>query len=124
MEWDGDAIMRIAIGVFFILFGVGIAFALFRLASVFKRLSGVLSDVNTQIIPLLTRIEGTLDGVNSELGKVDEITGSVAGIVKTAEQATTAVQGAIAKPIKKIAGLATGVSEGAMSFLSGRRRMK
>lgn len=124
MEWDGDAIMRIAIGVFFILFGVGIAFALFRLATVFKRLSSVLSDVNTQIIPLLTRIEGTLDGVNSELGKVDEITGSVAGIVKTAEQATTAVQGAVAKPIRKIAGLATGVSEGVVSFLSGRRRMK
>ena len=74
MEWDAGAIMRIAIGVFFILFGVGIAFALFRLGTVFKRLSGILSDANTQVIPLLTRVESTLDGVNAELGKVDEIT--------------------------------------------------
>ncbi len=124
MEWDAGAIMRIAIGVFFILFGVGIAFALFRLGTVFKRLSGILSDANTQVIPLLTRVESTLDGVNAELGKVDEITGSVAGIVRTAEQTTTAVQGAVAKPIRKVAGLAAGVSEGVTSFLSARRRRK
>lgn len=116
MEWDGDAIMKIAIGVFFVLFGVGIAYALFRLGDVLKRLSSILADANTQVVPLLTRIEGTLDGVNAELGKVDEITGSVAGIVKTAEQATTAVHGAVSKPMKLAAGLAAGVGEGVRSF--------
>jgi len=116
MDWDGDAIMKIAIGVFFVLFGVGIAYALFRLGIVFKRLSGVLADVNTQIVPLLTRVEGTLDGVNAELGKVDDITGSVAEIVRTAEQATTAVHGAVSKPMKLAAGMAAGVSEGVRSF--------
>lgn len=116
MEWDGDAIMRIAIGVFFVLFGVGIAYALFRLGGVLKRLSSILADANTQVVPLLTRIEGTLDGVNAELGKVDDITGSVAGIVRTAEQATTAVHGAVSKPMKVAAGMAAGVSEGVRSF--------
>jgi hypothetical protein len=124
MEWDAGAIMRIAIGVFFVLFGVGIAFALFRLATVFKHLSSILADANTQVIPLLTRVEGTLDGVNAELGKVDEITGSVAGIVRAAEQTTTAVQGVVTKPIKMVAGLAAGASEGIKSFLSGRRKEK
>ncbi len=123
MEWDAGAIMRIAIGVFFVLFGVGIAFALFRLATVFKRLSSILADANTQVLPLLSRIEGTLDGVNAELGKVDEITGSVADIVKTAEQTTTAVYGAVAKPMRKISGVTAGVSEGIRSFFGiGRDR--
>ncbi|MCE5253459.1 MAG: hypothetical protein LLG45_04505 [Actinomycetia bacterium] len=123
MEWDGDAIMKIAIGVFFVLFGVGIAYALFRLGAVFKRLSGILADANTQVLPLLTRIETTLDNVNAELGKVDDITGSVAGIVKTAEQTTTAVQGAVAKPLKWVAGVAAGVSEGVRSFFrTGTRK--
>ncbi len=122
MEWDAGAIMRIAIGVFFVLVGIGIAFMLFRLGTMFKRLSSILADANTQVIPLLTRIEGTLDGVNAELGKVDQITGSVAGMVKTAEQTTTAVQSAVSKPIKKVAGLAAGVSEGLTSFFSTRRK--
>ena len=122
MEWDAGAIMKIAIGVFFVLFGVGIAFALFRLGTVFKRTSSILADANTQVIPLLTRVGTTLDGVNAELGKVDQITGSVAEIMKTAEQTTTAVHGAIAKPIRKIAGVAAGVSAGVSSFLTRRRK--
>lgn len=116
MEWDAGAIMKIAIGVFFVLFGVGIAYALFRLGAVFQRLSGILADANTRVVPLLTRVEGTLDGVNAELGKVDDITGSVAGIVRTAEQTTTAVHGAVAKPMKMVAGVAAGVNEGVRSF--------
>jgi len=122
MEWDAGSIMRIAIGFFFVLFGVGVAFALFRLASVFKRLASILSDANTQVLPLLTRVEGTLDGVNAELGKVDQITGSVAEIVRTAEVTTTAVHSAVAKPIQKIAGLTAGLSTGVRSFVSRRRK--
>ena len=122
MEWDAGAIMKIAIGVFFVLFGVGIAFALFRLATVLKRLSSILADANTRVLPLLTRVEGTLDGVNAELGKVDEITGSVAGIMRTAEQTTTAVHGAVAKPMKMVAGAAAGVNEGIRSFFKGKER--
>jgi hypothetical protein len=116
MEWDAGAIMKIAIGVFFVLFGVGIAYALFRLGTVLQRLSSILADANTRVLPLLSRVEGTLDGVNSELGKVDDITGSVAGIVRTAEQTTTAVHGAVAKPMKAVAGVAAGVNEGIRSF--------
>jgi hypothetical protein len=122
MEWDAGTIMRIAIGFFFVLFGVGVAFALFRLGSVLKRLASILADANTEVIPLLTRVEATLDGVNSELGKVDQITGSVAEIVKTAEVTTTAVHGAVAKPIQKVAGLAAGISAGVRSFVSQGRK--
>ena len=122
MEWDAGSIMRIAIGFFFVVFGVGVVFSLFRLGTVFKRLSNILADANTQVIPLLTRVESTLDGVNSELGKVDQITGSVAGIVRTAEVTTMAVQGAVAKPIKKIAGLAAGVNAAVTSFVTRRRK--
>jgi uncharacterized protein YoxC len=122
MEWDASAIMKIAIGLFFVLFGVGIAFALFRLATVFKRLSSILTNAGTQVIPLLTRVGSTLDGVNSELGKVDQITGSVAEIVKTAEQTTTALHNAVAKPIQKIAGLVSGANASITSFIARRRK--
>jgi uncharacterized protein YoxC len=122
MEWDAGSIMRIAIGFFFVVFGVGVIFSLFRLGTVFKRLSSILADANTQVIPLLTRVENTLDGVNAELGKVDQITGSVAEIVRTAEMTTTAVHDAVAKPIRKVAGLAAGANAAVSSFLSRRRK--
>lgn len=122
MDWDGGTIMKLAIGFFFVLFGVGTAYALFRLGSVLKRVTGILADANTQVIPLLTRVETTLDGVNAELGKVDQITGSVAEIVKTAEHTATAVHSAVAKPMRKMAGVVAGVSEGVTSFFGGNRR--
>jgi uncharacterized protein YoxC len=122
MEWDGGAIWRIALGIFFVLFGAGVAFALFRLGSVFKRLASILADANTKVIPLLTRLETTLDEVNSELAKVDQITGSVAEIVRAAEQTTTAIHTAVAAPIRKIASLITGGRESIKSFVAARRK--
>jgi uncharacterized membrane protein len=122
MEWDGGTIWRVALGVLFVLCGVGVAYALFRLGSVLRRITGILTDVNSHVLPLLTRVEATLDGVNSELVKVDQITGSVAEIVKAAEQTTTALHAAVATPIRKVVSLVTGVRETAKSFVAARRK--
>lgn len=120
MEWDAGAFMKIAIGVFFLAFGAGLAYSLFRLSTVLGRLNSILSDANKEVVPLLTRVEGTLDAVNTEIDKVQAITGSVAEMVKVAEQTTTGVYGAVAKPVRYAAGLAAGVKEGVSSFLSGK----
>lgn len=122
MEWDGGTVWRIALGVFLVACGAGVGYALFRLGLVFKRLGSILKDANTQVIPLLTRVEATLDGVNSELDKVDQITGSVAEIVKAAEQTTTAIHTAIAVPIRKVGGLLIGARQGIRSFMGARRK--
>lgn len=115
MEWDGGTIWRIALGVFFVLCGAGIAYALFKVGSTLKRLSNILSSVDSQVLPLLTRVETTLDEVNSELGKVDKITGSVAEMLKVVEKTTTAVHTAISTPLRKLGGLAGGVRGGKKS---------
>ena len=120
MEWDSGAFMRIAIGIFFLAFGAGLAYSLFRLSAVLGRLNSILTDANKEVIPLLTRVEATLDGVNSELDKVDQITGSVAEMIKVAERTTTGVYGAVSKPVRQVAGIAAGVKEGVASFLSGK----
>jgi uncharacterized protein YoxC len=74
------------------------------------------------VLPLLTRVETTLDGVNSELSKVDQITGSVVEMVKAVEETTTALHKAVAAPLHKIAGLAGGVRESVNSFVAARRK--
>lgn len=122
MVWDAAAIMKIAVGVFFVLFGVGLAYVLFRLGGVFKRVSSLLADANTQVIPLLTRLGETLDGVKAELDRVEQVTGSVAEIAKVAEESVTAVKSAISRPVRRVAGLAAGVSEGLATFFGTRRK--
>jgi uncharacterized protein YoxC len=122
MEWDGGTIWRIALGVFFVLCGCGVAYALFRLGSALKRVTHILSSVDSRVLPLLTRVEATLDGVNSELAKVDQITGSVAEMVRAAEETTTALHNAVTTPLRKIAGIAGGMRESVKSFVAARRK--
>jgi hypothetical protein len=122
MEWDANAIMDICIGIFFLLFGAGLLYMLLRLAGVFGRTTSILTDVNTEVIPLLARVETTLDRVNAELDQVEQITTSLAQIIKVAETTTVAVHGAMATPIKKIVGLSSAVTEGFSSFVSGKRK--
>ena len=122
MTWDANAIMDVCIGIFFLLFGAGLLYMLLRLAGIFTRTTNILTDANTQVIPLLTRVETTLDRVNGELDQVEEITGSMAKIIKIAETTLTAAHSAMARPIKKIAGMSAGLSEGIASFVSGKRK--
>jgi len=122
MQWDANAIMDICIGIFFLLFGAGLLYMLLRLAGVFGRATNILTDVNTEVIPMLTRVETTLDRVNAELDQVEEITTSMAKIIKIAETTITATYSAMASPIKKMAAFSTAVGEGVSSFVSGKRK--
>jgi hypothetical protein len=122
MEWDAGAFMRVGIGIFFILLGIGAGYALLRLAGVFGELSVMVHDVNGEVVPILSRLQTTVDEVNSELGKIDEITGSVVTVTETIENTTTAVHGAISSPVKRAAGLAAGVEEAVATFFRGRRK--
>jgi hypothetical protein len=122
MHWDAGTIMRICIGVFFLAFGAGVAYSLFRMGGMFRRLTNILTDANKEVAPILSRVEATLDGVNAELGKVDQITGSIAQMVSTMEHATSAVERGVSTPLKKAGSLMTGVSEAVTSFFSGRQR--
>jgi ABC-type transporter Mla subunit MlaD len=122
MTWDANAIMDICIGVFFLLFGGGLLYMLLRLAGVFGRATNILTDVNTEVVPLLTRVETTLDRVNAELDQVEQITSSIAQILKVAENTTTAVHDVVATPVKKLAGLSSAVTEGISTFVSGKRK--
>jgi hypothetical protein len=122
MNWDAGTIMRICIGVFFLAFGAGVAYSLFRLGGMFRRLTNILTDANQEVVPLLNRLETTLDGVNAELGKVDQITGSIAQMVGTMEHATSAVERGVSTPLKKAGSLVSGVSEAVGAFFSGRQK--
>ena len=114
--------MKIAIGIFFVLAGVGLGYVSLRLAGLFGQLTTMVGDVDREVVPILNRLQTTVDEVNSELGKIDEITGSVVHVTGTLEHTSTAVQSAITAPIRAAASVSAGVSQGVSTFLSGRRK--
>lgn len=124
MVWDAGAFMKIAIGLFFLACGAGMSYALVRLAAVLQQLTGMLHDVNGEFVPILSRLQTTVDEVNSELNKIDEITGSVVSVTDTIGHTTSAIQRAIGSPVKKVAGLSAGVAETLSSLFSGRQKEK
>ncbi len=122
MEWDADTIWKISLGIFFVLCGAGGAYALFRLGDTLKQMSSILSSVDSEMLPLLTRVETTLDEVNGELSKIDKITGSIAEILKVVEKTTTALHNLFAVPLRKLGELAGGVGVSAKSFVASKNK--
>lgn len=117
---DAGAFMQIAIGVFFLALAVGTVVALLRLATVLRETGVMVHDVSKETVPILTRLQTTVDEVNSELGKIDDITGSVVLMTEKIETATGAIESAIETPVRKVAGVSAGVSEAVSRFFGGR----
>jgi hypothetical protein len=111
--------LRYAAAFFFVVVAVASAYALFKAAKALERVDKVLADVDEQGIPLMQKAGATLDGVNANLGNVDEITKDVAGITDKLDTMANAVEGAVSAPARKAAAFSAGV-QGAVSSLLHR----
>ena len=119
---DAGGFMKIAIGIFFLLFGVGLGYALYRLALTFSQTTVMIHDVNQEAVPILTRLQTTVDEVNAELDKVNQITDTAVMATDKIETTASAVQNAISIPVKKFAGVAAGIGEAVSSFFGSGRK--
>lgn len=119
---DAGDFMQIAIGIFFLLFGLALAYMLLRLAGMLGQVTTMVRDVNHETVPILTRVQTTVDEVNANLSNVDDITENVAAMTGTLENTTSAVSGAVTAPVKKVASVSAGLSEGVSTFFKGWRK--
>jgi hypothetical protein len=108
----GD-IAYIALAIFLVLVGLGLAFAFYWLGASFQRLSSLITGVEREALPVINKVGGSVDRVNGQLDKLDLVTDSA---VDAAEAADTAVSFAITRPVQKISGFAAGVAHGASSL--------
>ena len=67
-------------------------------------------------MPVINKVGGSVDRINVQLDKVDQVTDSAVDAADAADTAVRAVSLAITKPVQKITGLAAGVSYGASDF--------
>jgi len=119
---DAGSFMRIAIGVFFVLFGLGLIYMLIRLAGVFSAAGAMVQDVDREVVPILNRLQTTVDEVNQELGSVGSITGNVAAATGALENTTRAVQHTVGSPLKTVAGVSAGLSRAVTTLFEGKRK--
>lgn len=118
MDWSD--VLKLSLSIFLVLTGVGLAYLFVRMAGVFSRLGVSVTRVTDEVVPILNKAQTTVDGVNLELMRVDEMMKTAVSATKGAERTVQTVSSAVTKPVRKVTGLAAGARE-AMATLRARR---
>lgn len=119
MDWT--EILKASLSFFLIVSALALAFVLIKAGGTFTRLNIFLKRLDDEIIPLLSKLQVTMDEVNSQLGKTDDMLETLVDVTDKVESTTRAVQSVVSTPVKKVAGLSAGISETISSLVSGRR---
>jgi uncharacterized protein YoxC len=115
----GD-LWRLALAVFLLAVGLAFAYLLVRLGGTVGRLSSFLRGAEEALLPVITKVGGSVDRVNGQLDKVDRITDSAVDAADSVDTAVRAVSMAVARPVQKVSGFAAGLSFGAADFRTSR----
>jgi len=107
----GDA-AYLALAVFLLAVGLGVGYAFVRLGGTFGRLSAFIRGTERELLPVISKVGGSVDRVNAQLDKLDQATDSAVDAVQAVDEAVRAVSLAVKTPVQKLAGLASGVSHG------------
>src|SRR5216683_3871178 len=110
----------LALAVFLVVVGAALGYAFLRLGETFGRLSAFIRGTERELLPIITKVGGTVDRVNGQLDKVDQMTDSAVDAVEGVDTAVRAVSMAVTTPVQKVAGLAAGVSQAASAFSADR----
>jgi uncharacterized protein YoxC len=119
-ENSSSTAWRVALAFLLVIIGVALVYVLVRAGRVLKKVEKLVEDLDTELVPVLQRASTTVDEVNAELGKVNDITASVAEMTERVDAATRAVENAVSSPAKKAAAFTSGVGQTVSSFF-GRR---
>jgi len=118
---DWSDILKLALSIFLVLTGFALAYLFVRMAGVFQRLGISVTRVTDEVVPILSRAQITMDGVNRELDRVDEIMLTAVHAAKGAEKTVVTISSAATAPVRGLSGFAAGLKEGIATFRSRRR---
>lgn len=113
-------VLRAALSFFLVIVGIGIAYVCFRLGGMLRRMSVTVVRVTDEVVPILSRAQTTVDGINLELQRVDEIMVSAVNATKGAEKTVTSLSNAVTAPVKKASGIAAAAKEAMATFRAKR----
>jgi hypothetical protein len=112
----------IALSVLCIVVALTLGYLLIRLAAAVGRLTGFIGGLEQELLPVITKVGGTIDRANLQLDKVDQVTDSAVDAADAVDTAIRAVTLAITRPVQRISGLVAGVAHAFASFKVRRDR--
>ena len=115
----GDA-AYVALSVFLLAIGLGLGWMFFRMAGTLDRLSSFIRGTERELLPVITKVGGTVDRVNTQLDKLDQATDSAVDAVDAADEAVRAASFAVKRPVQKAAGISAGAAHGWASLRTRR----
>ena len=110
-------VLSYAAAFFCVALGIAGLYAAVKFGKVLGRADTVLDDVDREAVPLMQKAGTTLDGVNANLGNVDQITKDVADITDKIDTMANAVEGAVSTPARKAASFSAGVQSAVTNFM-------
>jgi uncharacterized protein YoxC len=116
----GD-VADLALAVFLVVVGLGLGWAFLRLAVTFDRLSSLIRGAEREVLPVIEKVGGSVDRVNTQLDKLDTATTSAVDAVEAVDEAVRTVSFAVKRPVQKLTGLSAGVSHGWASLKTRHR---
>lgn len=106
----------LALAVFLFAVGLSLGYAFLRLGGTLGRLSAFIKGAQEEVLPVINKVGGSVDRVNAQLDKMDQVTDSAVDAADSVDTAVRAVSLAIQRPVQKVAGLAAGITHGAAAF--------
>ena len=116
LAFDYGNVAYVALAVFLVAVGLGVGWAFLRLATTFDRLSSLIRGAELEVLPVINKVGGSVDRVNSQLDKLDQVTDSATDALEAVDQAVRTVSSAVKRPAQKAAGVAAGVTHGWSRF--------
>ena len=81
----------------------------------------MIEGTEKELLPVISKLGGTVDRVNEQLDKVDQITDSAVDAVTSVDTAVRSVTGVVAHPIEKVAGLFAGARHATSTLRTARK---
>jgi len=86
--------------------------------------NNILDDIRKETVPLMGRLQTTIDHINNEMGYVDGVLKSAEKLATRANSMTQAAQSLVTSPLVRVLSLGLGVQR-ALGFASaGKERME
>jgi hypothetical protein len=112
LAFSAGDVAYVALAIFLLAIGLGLGWMFLRLAGTLDRLSSFISGTERELLPVITKVGGSVDRVNLQLDKLDQATDSAVDAVEAADEAVRAVSFAVKRPVQKATGITAGATHG------------
>jgi uncharacterized protein YoxC len=117
---NSSDVWEIALAVFLLAVGFALAYLFVRMARTTDSVTDLIKGTEREVLPVIEKVGGSVDRINAQLDKVDQVTDSAVDTADSVDTAVRAVSMAITKPVQKVSGFAAGVSYGAADLKTKR----